>query len=758
MAIDVELKTLKQNNTSWPLTFKASNRFPIVANRVFATLDKAQQYVDDTAADASAYQGIILAVVQDTTPKNNGVYYVSSVAMTEGEKGTLVKVGGTETETAADYAAAVELSKTLVVGQLIKVENEYTENEGTETETTYQKGFYIVDGAGVISALATSTGADDEVGALKTRVDAVEVDVKELEDAVAAIEIPVKDVMVGDESLVDENGIARIVFPTVDLTPYETIENVDKVRADVSANTQAIAGKVAQGDFDALAGRVTTAEGEIETLKTTKADAQDLIDGLATKVDVVEGSRLMTNAEGTKLEGIAEGAQVNVIEKIVFNGSEAVIDSQTKTVTLTTPADFITGLATEDKVLSVSDGKLSSTLSLNYYKAEDGSAYEIQLVGKDNTVVGRVDAKDFVKDGMLNNVELKKDPEGKAEGTYLIFTWNNEAGVTEPMYVPVTDLMDVYEAGNGIALDGKKFSVALKSGEAFLEVTEGGLATKGIQDAITTAKNEVVGDSEDTVDEVTLHGVKKYAAAQAAAAQAAAIESAVGTAAADAASKANAAQSGATEAAKVYTDAEISKINEAITQNGNTTTEALNALDGRLDVLEAINHDAYITADTKVLQDAKDYADETFVTKEGFNEFETAYEEKLNGIAAGAEVNVIESVKVNGVDATISNKAAEVTIDSTKIALGKDIVSDGTTVYASNKYLSEVLQGIQDSIAIAVSGGLTGVVAGNGIEVSEVAANKQTVSVKVSTVEGNMITADENGIYAAMYYEGDDAE
>ena len=37
MAIDVELKTLKQNNTSWPPTFKASNRFPLAPNRVFAT-------------------------------------------------------------------------------------------------------------------------------------------------------------------------------------------------------------------------------------------------------------------------------------------------------------------------------------------------------------------------------------------------------------------------------------------------------------------------------------------------------------------------------------------------------------------------------------------------------------------------------------------------------------------------------------------------------------------------------------------------
>ena len=177
MAIDVELKTLKQSNTTWPSTFKASNRFPIVANRVFATLANAQAYVDDTAADASAYAGIVLAVVQDTIAKNNGVYYVQSVAMAEGEKGTLVKVGGTETETAESYSVAKELSKTLVVGQLIKVISDETIGE-----STYQKGFYIVEGAGVISLLSTSTGADDEVGALKARVDSVETKLEGIEE------------------------------------------------------------------------------------------------------------------------------------------------------------------------------------------------------------------------------------------------------------------------------------------------------------------------------------------------------------------------------------------------------------------------------------------------------------------------------------------------------------------------------------------------------------------------------------------------
>lgn len=50
-----------------------------------------------------------------------------------------------------------------------------------------------------------------------------------------------------------------------------------------------------------------------------KQDAQELA-RLAEKVDKVDGSRLMTNAEGTKLAGIEEGAEVNVIETVKVGG------------------------------------------------------------------------------------------------------------------------------------------------------------------------------------------------------------------------------------------------------------------------------------------------------------------------------------------------------------------------------------------------------------------------------------------------------
>lgn len=46
------------------------------------------------------------------------------------------------------------------------------------------------------------------------------------------------------------------------------------------------------------------------------------------------------------------------------------------------------------------------------------------------------------------------------------------------------------------------------------------------------------------------------------------------------------------------------------------------------------------------------------------NDFTNNYKDKLDGIASGAEVNVIENISVNGVAGTISNKIASVSISA----------------------------------------------------------------------------------------------
>jgi hypothetical protein len=727
-----EYITNGQSNYGWSLTWDAAGRYPIVAKRRFATLADAQAFVDDISATATATEGLILSVIKDTVAKNNGVYYVKSVANTNPEygelldKGTLVKVGGSETETAKNYSEAKTLSTTLVVGQLIKVSEEetITEGEGEEAkEVTYQAGFYIVEGAGIISALATSTGSDDEVGALKARVDAAEVDIQALEDAVAAIEIPVKDIMVGDESLVDENGIARIVFPTVDFTPYEKVADANLVRGRMDAAEEAI--EALQGKDDEFA----------EAIEALEAKDGELADAIATKVEKVDGERLMTDAEGAKLAAIEEGAEVNVIEVVKVNGVALTVAEADRSVDVIVPTAPVQGVAEGEKIISLEGDKLKSTLTLAYVPATDEANAVLRLQGINGEVVSSIDATAFVKDGMLSGAKLE-GPKGDETGEkYLVLSFNTEAG-KEDVRMDVTSLLDYYTAGDGLTLTGNAFAVKIdETANKYLQVTTNGIAvSQAFLDKITELDNAVLAGAKEYADGLASNydaagaaeGVKTYA---------------------DETFELKGEAAKAEAAAKEYADGLASNY-EVAGAAAKAETAAKEYADGL-----ASNYDAAGAADG-----VKTYADETFVKLEGFNEFAESMETKLEGIEEGAQVNVIEAVKVNGVDAVVTEKLAEVKIEADDIELGAAITADGEEVYGATQKLSSVLQGIQDSISVAVSGGLTGVVAGNGIEVSAVSANKQTVSAKVSAAEGNLISVDENGLFAAMYFDGDDQE
>lgn len=163
----------------WGTTFEMNGKKPLIAKRSFPTLDDAYGYVNDLTATGTACPGLIIAVTSDPTAKNNGIYWIESVGVKDADdnlvSGKLVKAGGAETETADKYTDAVELSKDLVVGQLIKVANDEVVSESANSDSdsdvvvnTYKAGFYIVDAPGVISAL----GSSYEIASLEAKVDA----------------------------------------------------------------------------------------------------------------------------------------------------------------------------------------------------------------------------------------------------------------------------------------------------------------------------------------------------------------------------------------------------------------------------------------------------------------------------------------------------------------------------------------------------------------------------------------------------------
>lgn len=134
--------------------------------------------------------------------------------------------------------------------------------------------------------------------------------------------------------------------------------------------------------------------------------------------------------------------------------------------------DFATGIDATDQVLTANATKLKANLGLQY----DSGTKQIKLLGKSDAVIATVDASDFIKDGMVQSVELS--------GNNLVITFNTDAG-TEAISVDLSKFIDVYTPGNGLSISGKTISIKRDAtSESYLTIGSGGIKVSGVNSAI----------------------------------------------------------------------------------------------------------------------------------------------------------------------------------------------------------------------------------------------------------------------------------
>lgn len=257
------------------------------------------------------------------------------------------KKAGTDAQTSvnalSDKVGTVPAEKTIV--QMIAD----AQKAATYDDSTVKAG--IKANADAITKL---NGADTVEGSVaKTVKDAVAAEQKRAEgkekdnaDAIAGVKGRVDTFLAAAE--VGDAAVDTLKEIQAYITDHGTA--ADKMVKDIAANKTAIENEAtrakgvegtlntaitdeadrAKGIESGLATRLDTLEGANTVEGSVAKTVKDAVDGLnisqyAKDADVVKketGKSLIADTKITKLDGIAEGAQVNVIEKITVNGTE----------------------------------------------------------------------------------------------------------------------------------------------------------------------------------------------------------------------------------------------------------------------------------------------------------------------------------------------------------------------------------------------------------------------------------------------------
>ena len=190
------------------------------------------------------------------------------------------------------------------------------------------------------------------------------------------------------------------------------VDAVESGLTSANAAITALEGRMdtAEGDIDALEGRMDTVEGRVDTVESGLTALEGRVDTVESGLTALEGRMDTVESGLTALEGRMDTVEgdIDALESGLTALEQTVSDNKV------TNFEYVTSGDSKDLVITLGDGTKYS-----------------------------VDAKNFIKDGMLDNASLSEE----SGVTYLILTFNTEAG-KEDIKLDVSTLIDIYTGDN----------------------------------------------------------------------------------------------------------------------------------------------------------------------------------------------------------------------------------------------------------------------------------------------------------------------
>lgn len=393
---DYILDVMKQTSKlDWAFPFQRTGAFPLDRSSLFSSLEDALAYASGVANDerklgGTSYVGQPISVYDEDS--NSVTLYIINPDRTLKEVGSTSSLSETDNVSIEIVDGKIQL-KDFGVGYYAYVPavKDTDGNVIEEAQYIYTEGFKAgleprvkLDGENLVIAWyepsgETSADIAANLEILSQKIDDVEADVAEANEAVQTVQQELANKANASDVYTKTETESKIKeeIDKLDHLKRTTVAGIESIVVDAEDADQYIymVPNTETGNYD----EYMVIDGELEKVGDWSVDLTEYAKtvDLDNKVDKDPNARLMTNAEGDKLESIEEGAEKNYISSVsseleVLQGLLSVKSiPQSKVENLSTDLNFVSGrIDTVESLLNAKVDKEANARLMTTAEAE----------------------------------------------------------------------------------------------------------------------------------------------------------------------------------------------------------------------------------------------------------------------------------------------------------------------------------------------------------------------------------------------------